>query len=77
MNPALHFTLAPLNANDTSQATPLTVVPQQFVIAGWTGRNAQAIEHHIEELAALGIARPSQVPLYYRASAALLTTAPC
>ena len=38
----------------------------QLVIAGWAGRDAAAIEHHIEELAAIGIPRPSAVPLYYR-----------
>ena len=76
MNPALHFTIAPAGNAASSAPATLTVVPTQFVIAGWTGRNAEAIEHHIQELAALGIARHSQVPLYYRASAALLTTAP-
>jgi hypothetical protein len=75
MNPALHFTVAPLDPDANAAAQTLSVVPQQFVIAGWTGRNADAIEHHIQELATLGIARPSQVPLYYRAGAALLTTA--
>jgi hypothetical protein len=76
MNPALHFTTAPLGPDASAVPVTLSVVPMQFVIAGWTGRNAEAIEHHIQELAALGIARPSQVPLYYRAGAALLTTAP-
>jgi len=38
----------------------------QFVVAGWAGRDRDAIEHHIEELAALGVPRPSAVPLYYR-----------
>lgn len=75
MNPALHFTMAPLGQDASATPATLSVVPVQFVIAGWTGRNAEAIEHHIQELAALGIARPSQVPLYYRAGAALLTTA--
>ena len=42
-------------------------------VAGWTGRNAQAVQHHIDELAAIGIAPPTQVPLYYRVSNALLT----
>ncbi len=42
-------------------------------VAGWTGRNKDAVEHHIEELAAIGIAPPSQVPLYYRVSNSLLT----
>jgi hypothetical protein len=44
-----------------------------LVIAGWAGRNAVAIEHHIEELAALGIPRPSTTPLYYRVAAQTLT----
>src|SRR6185503_14926747 len=44
--------------------------------AGWTGRDRAAIDHHIEELAAIGVPRPSSVPLYYRAAASLLTQAP-
>jgi len=46
---------------------------RQFVIAGWTGRDAAAIAHHIHELQLVGVAAPSAVPLYYRASASLLT----
>ncbi len=45
----------------------------QFVIAGWAGRDRAAIEHHIEELAAIGVPRPSAVPLYYRVAANQLT----
>jgi len=37
-----------------------------LIVAGWAGRDHAAIEHHIEELAAIGIPRPSAVPLYYR-----------
>ena len=44
-----------------------------LIIAGWAGRNAAAIEHHIEELAALGIPRPSTTPLYYRVAAQTVT----
>jgi hypothetical protein len=40
-----------------------------LIIAGWAGRNVAAIEHHIEELAALGIPRPSTTPLFYRVAA--------
>lgn len=47
----------------------------QLIIAGWAGRDAAAIEHHIEELAALGIPRPSTTPLYYRVAAQTLTQA--
>ena len=44
-----------------------------LVIAGWTGRDAAAVQHHIDELARLGVPAPSCFPLYYRASAHLLT----
>src|SRR5690606_11791295 len=44
-------------------------------VAGWTGRDPAAIAHHIEELAAIGVAPPSAVPLYYRVAAGLLTQA--
>jgi len=54
----------------------LSVVPAHLIIAGWTGRDPAAIAHHIEELAALGVAPPSATPLYYRVAASLLTTAP-
>jgi hypothetical protein len=49
--------------------------PAKVVIAGWTGRNLDAIEHHIEELAAIGVPRPSTVPLYYRVGIHCLTQA--
>jgi hypothetical protein len=66
MNP-LRFTLA--------DAAAIEVVPTRLVVAGWTGRDHAAIEHHIEELARIGVPRPSAVPLYYRLGAALLTQA--
>lgn len=47
----------------------------QLVIAGWTGRDVAALNHHIEELKALGVMPPSKVPIYYRAGANLLTQA--
>jgi hypothetical protein len=47
-----------------------------LIIAGWTGRDEAAIRHHIEELAAIGVPRPSSAPVYYRVSADLLTQSP-
>lgn len=58
---------------DVGEARRLSVAAAQLVIAGWTGRDRAAIEHHIEELVALGVQPPSRVPLYYRAAASLLT----
>ena len=46
-----------------------------LVIAGWTGRDQGALEAHIRELEAFGIARPKMTPIFYRVAASLLTTA--
>lgn len=46
---------------------------RDLVIGGWAGRDEAAIRHHIEELAAIGVPRPSSVPVYYRVAAANLT----
>ena len=48
---------------------------KHLVIAGWTGRNVEALEAHIKELEALGVKRPKSVPIFYRVAASLLTTA--
>lgn len=46
---------------------------RHLVIAGWTGRNAEALEAHIKELEALGVRRPKSVPIFYRVASSLLT----
>lgn len=48
----------------------------RLVVAGWAGRHRQAMEAHIRELEALGVARPSKTPTFYRVSHNLVTTAP-
>lgn len=68
----LHFAAA-YQDGDANVSRLLSVTPTQLVIAGWTGRNSAAIEHHIHELEALGVPRPSTVPLYYRVSHQQLT----
>lgn len=52
-----------------------TISIRHGVIAGWTGRDAAAVEHHIAELEKLGVARPASVPIFYRVSASRFTTA--
>lgn len=59
----------------TVNEMPLDLPLRHLVVAGWTGRDPAAIQHHIDELAALGVKPPSQTPLFYRVSAPLLTTA--
>jgi hypothetical protein len=66
----LHFNRVAGERSDT-----VGIEVDSLIIAGWAGRNAAAIDHHIEELAAIGIPRPSTTPLYYRVAAQTLTQA--
>jgi len=47
-------------------AASLAVEITRFVIAGWAGRDKEAVLHHIRELEALGVPAPGAVPLFYR-----------
>ena len=84
----LHLALNPLtgNADQTFVHTELNFrrfsnlapntfdfVPRQLVIAGWTGRNRPVMEQLVQELEAMGVKRPSSMPLYYRVAAGRLT----
>jgi hypothetical protein len=55
--------------------TSVQLAVDRLVIAGWAGRDAHAIEHHIRELEAIGVPRPSAVPLFYRVATNQLTQA--
>lgn len=65
---------ASATSSDTA-STQLHVDVDRLVVAGWTGRDAHAIEHHIGELEAIGVPRPSAVPLFYRVSSQQLSQA--
>ena len=65
-----------VEASAVGPARQLAVDIGTFIVAGWAGRDLAAIEHHIVELAALGVPRPSAVPLYYRVAENQLTQAP-
>ena len=47
----------------------VSMTPEALIVAGWTGRDEAALNHHIEELAAIGVPRPSSVPVFYRNAA--------
>jgi hypothetical protein len=51
-----------------------SITVDNTVIAGWTGRDPQALEKHIRELEEKGIARPRSTPIFYRVAAARLST---
>jgi hypothetical protein len=65
----LSFNVFPVDAAPVST----TVDIEDLVIAGWAGRDPAAIQAHIDELAALGVAPPSTTPCFYRLAAGLLT----
>jgi len=64
-----------LTLQDGAAAAAREVGIDDAVVAGWTGRDAAAVEKHIAELEALGVKRPATTPIFYRVSAARLTTA--
>lgn len=53
---------------------PFEMAVADLVIAGWTGRDTAGLQHHIDELKALGVKPPSSVPLFYRVDKGLITT---
>jgi hypothetical protein len=63
-----------LKIESRSGTKPARFTINNLVIAGWSGRDKAAVEKHIVELEALGIARPPTTPVFYRVSAARLTT---
>jgi 4-hydroxyphenylacetate 3-monooxygenase len=66
-NPALHLTV-----HGTGET--LHVRPARLIVAGYTGRDAEAVAAHIAELAEIGVPPPATVPAFYDLDRALLTT---
>ena len=66
--------LLALTLHDGSAARKAEVMIADAVVAGWTGRDAAAVEKHIRELEELGVKRPASTPIFYRVSASRLTT---
>ena len=40
------------------------LTPEVLVVIGYAGRDRAAVEHHIDELAELGVPRPASIPLF-------------
>src|SRR6202021_1818779 len=68
----LDFQLLPRQGSSERIGFPVATL----IVAGWTGRDEEALRHHIEELAAIGVPRPSSVPVFYRNSVLNLTQSP-
>lgn len=52
-----------------------TLEIRALVVAGLTGRDTEAVQHHLEELAAIGVKAPSRIPAYFRNAHSLVTHA--
>ncbi|WP_028923936.1 DUF2848 family protein [Pseudonocardia acaciae] len=63
-----------LHAVDTGE--DLAFEPRRLIVAGYTGRDAEAVRAHIAELAAIGVPEPASIPTFYDLDPALLTTGP-
>lgn len=46
------------------------------IVAGYTGRDEQAVRAHIDELAEIGVPAPPEIPMFYSIDADLVTTDP-
>ncbi|MFC7343909.1 DUF2848 family protein [Saccharopolyspora griseoalba] len=57
----------------TADGQPVHVAPSRLVVAGYTGRDQDAVRHHIEELAAIGVPEPDSIPAFYELDTDLLT----
>lgn len=63
-----------LTLSDSEGEREVNFSPRRFIIAGWTGRDKAAMEHHMAELEALGIKRPESTPVFYRNAVTHLVT---
>lgn len=70
---AFEFKVLPV---DTSRPQPDHAWLSRLIVGGWAGRSEAANQHHIDELAAIGVAPPRQTPMFYRVGAELLSSAP-
>lgn len=64
---------ARLTSSEGTQERAITFT--RAVVGGWTGRDKAALQHHIDELAKLGVKAPKSTPVFYRVGVSRLTAA--
>ena len=64
-----------LTLHPVERSEPLVFNGFRCIVAGYTGRDEAKVQHHIDELAAIGVAPPPQVPMLYRMPDGAATTA--
>lgn len=69
------FRLSAIETKFTISGTneQITLEDAVAIVAGYTGRDAGAVQEHIDELAAIGIAPPPTVPMFYPVDIAAVT----
>ena len=45
---------------------------RSLIVAGWTGRDADAVEKHVAEFEGIGVPGPGLAPCFYRLAASVL-----
>jgi hypothetical protein len=60
---------------DAATGAPVPFTPRAVVLAGYTGRDQAAVQHHIDELAAHGVPVPARVPAFYSVTPNLVVAA--
>jgi 4-hydroxyphenylacetate 3-monooxygenase len=66
----------PLRFRLSTTSAPLEIAPTRLIVAGYTGRDEEAVAAHIAELADIGVPPPPTVPAFYDLDPVLLTTEP-
>jgi hypothetical protein len=61
--------------SDAQTGEPVDFVPAAVVLAGYTGRDQEAVQRHIDELAAHGVPGPERVPAFYSVAPGLVVAA--
>ena len=58
---------------EAHSGTGVDFEPRDVVLAGYTGRDQEAVRRHVAELAEHGVPAPEQVPAFYRVTPALVS----
>ncbi len=59
---------------DGDQDKQISFVVRKLINAGYTGRNQEEVQKHVDELKEMGVPAPETVPTYFLKSSMLLTT---
>ncbi len=63
----------PLTLESTAGSEALTFPARRLICAGWVGRDRDALQAHIDELAEHGVPGPSRIPIYMNFSLNLIS----